>query len=518
MREILLAFTGGDNPVARADALLQAGLIAGVNRDGSLQPAPGKFDSSMPPTPANLTAGGALATIILSWDATTSKNVAYAEVWRADSDDFSLAALIGRADGRIYTDSIGGAATRYYWIRYISKSNIPGAFNAEAGTAATTAHDASYLLDVLAANPPAGTTYNPLLYVQATDIVIDGVTIPAGVYANSAFLRNLSVTNAQIANLAVDNAKIASLDAAKITAGDIDANRIKANIVTALIGKYNTLSALSASVGQLEINAGGYLRTEGVTSYTNGLGIWMGQVGGSYKMRIGNPAGNSLTWDGTNLTIVGGGTFSGALSAASGTFVGDISAASGNFRGQITGGAFTGYAWPAAGTSGFYLGPSGLLIGNVNNGKYVQISAAGDLYAPGFSIVNGSATFSGAITAASGTFVNTLNVAGNAITQTSVNGGGSGTADIWTTTYGGPIQVLAYSQSFVGGQNASSSVTLSIYRDGILLTTAHGEGFHNSSAVAMWIDSPGTGSHHYTAINPDLGAGWTFLTVLETKR
>lgn len=40
---------------------------------------------------------------------------------------------------------------------------------------------------------------------------------------------------------------------------------------------------------------------------------------------------------------------------------------------EIMGGDYTGYAWPAAGTTGFYLGPSGLLLGNYNNGKYLQV-------------------------------------------------------------------------------------------------------------------------------------------------
>jgi hypothetical protein len=62
---------------------------------------------------------------------------------------------------------------------------------------------------------------------------------------------------------------------------------------------------------------------------------------------------------------------------------------------QITGGSFTGYAWPPAGQQGFFLGPGGLLMGNSNNGKYVQITEGGDFYAPGFNIINGQATFSG---------------------------------------------------------------------------------------------------------------------------
>lgn len=49
------------------------------------------------------------------------------------------------------------------------------------------------------------------------------------------------------------------------------------------------------------------------------------------------------------------------------------------FRGSIYGGAFTGWAWPAAGQSGYYLGSEGLLMGNANGGRYVQISSNGSM-------------------------------------------------------------------------------------------------------------------------------------------
>ena len=73
------------------------------------------------------------------------------------------------------------------------------------------------------------------------------------------------------------------------------------------------------------------------------------------------------------------------------------------FRGTVTGsdfitGGYSGYAWPPAGQSGCYLGPNGLLLGNANNGKYFQVTSDGNLYAPGFYIENGNATFSGSLT------------------------------------------------------------------------------------------------------------------------
>lgn len=238
MREILRLFTDPLNPAVRAGMLAEAGLIDGYSAQGGIVPTPG-YDGTPPPAPTGLTAGGGLANVILSWDAAPSDSIAHAEIWRAETDSIALAQKIGTAPGQVYADAIGTGATRYYWIRYVSLTNNPGPFNAQTGTPGTTGHDASYLLDVLAANPPAGASYNPLLYVQSAAIVIDGVTVPAGVYMASAYIRALSVTNAQIANLAVDNAKVANLDAVKITTGYLDAARIAVGSLDAKLANIN---------------------------------------------------------------------------------------------------------------------------------------------------------------------------------------------------------------------------------------------------------------------------------------
>jgi hypothetical protein len=86
------------------------------------------------------------------------------------------------------------------------------------------------------------------------------------------------------------------------------------------------------------------------------------------------------------------------------------------------------YSFPTGSVNGgFHLSAAGLLLGNFNAGKYFQVTSGGDIYAPGFVVVAGAATFSGALSAASGTFagtltaaavnaVNTINIAGNAVT------------------------------------------------------------------------------------------------------
>jgi beta-glucanase (GH16 family)/lysophospholipase L1-like esterase len=231
MKAILQAFTDPLNPAIRASALRNLGVLGS---DGVLIVDPnGGGDFGPPPAPTGLEAAGALANIILSWDATSNDNIAHTEIWRAETDDISVAKLIGTAPGQLYVDAIGGAATRFYWIRYRSRAAgyIVGPFNAQAGVQGETGVDPAYLIDVLTANPPPG--YNRFLYVNETALVINGVTVPPGTYMSDAYIANGTITNAKIGNLAVDNAKIANLDAAKITTGYLNAARIEAGSISA---------------------------------------------------------------------------------------------------------------------------------------------------------------------------------------------------------------------------------------------------------------------------------------------
>jgi hypothetical protein len=142
-------------------------------------------------------------------------------------------------------------------------------------------------------------------------------------------------------------------------------------------------------------------------------------------------------------------------------FKGAVFATSGNFAGSVNTGAYTGYAWPAVGNYGSHLSSSGLLIGNYNNNTYFEVNNVGNVYAPGFSIVGGTATFSGNLSGAEGNFSGTVNAGQINLTQlvgdtftyttninkqnpnsnytairvTAVGGGGGGGAS--TTAWGG---------------------------------------------------------------------------------
>lgn len=92
--------------------------------------------------------------------------------------------------------------------------------------------------------------------------------------------------------------------------------------------------------------------------------------------------------------------------------------------GKIHGGGYSAYAWPPAGQNGFYLGPEGLMIGNYNDGQYVQFTQDGNMYAPGMSIDNGNLTISQL------NCIGTHNILEGALTQT-FNGSATNNIDLW---------------------------------------------------------------------------------------
>lgn len=168
---------------------------------------------------------------------------------------------------------------------------------------------------------PAGSGIAPAVpfIVQATATEIGGVAIPRGVYMDSAFIQNASITNAKIG-------------------GDIWSS----NYVAGQAGWYLNRA------GNMEINnlhARGSLSGGAYTAYawppSGGAGFYIGQEGALF----GSPASGQylqLTSDGRlyapGIALTGGGaTFSGVLSGASGTFAGALSATSGTL-GVITSG------------------------------------------------------------------------------------------------------------------------------------------------------------------------------------
>jgi hypothetical protein len=188
------------------------------------------------------------------------------------------------------------------------------------------------------------------------------------------------------------------------------------------------------------------------------------------------------------------GTFSGDITGATGTFSGTVNV------GQLAFGAFTSYAWPSSGTGG-YFGPGGLLLGNANTGRYFQVTDGGDLYAPGFSVVGGTLQVNQA------NVINTLNIAGNAVTiplGADIPGVLQATNATSTviaqcgpfTSQGGTVLVTGY----FGVPLPAYSWTWRLVRNGVSLPTPSVFSTTGGYHAATVVDTPGAGSVTYQII------------------
>jgi len=104
--------------------------------------------------------------------------------------------------------------------------------------------------------------------------------------------------------------------------GDASATNVTIDATNGLRIRSGTTNKLVADTsGNLSLTGAFSIGTSGsfssgATGYSTGTGWWMDYNGGTPRFRIGNPAGNQLTWDGTTLTLTGNG--SGLTSIAGG--------------------------------------------------------------------------------------------------------------------------------------------------------------------------------------------------------
>jgi hypothetical protein len=108
-----------------------------------------EIDYSTPPAPTALTASGGFEQIFLGWNGAGFASYSFTEIWRASANDLSQAVLVGTSVAALYVDSVPSNATRYYWVRFISKASVKGPFNSTTGTSATSAINTQYVLSTL---------------------------------------------------------------------------------------------------------------------------------------------------------------------------------------------------------------------------------------------------------------------------------------------------------------------------------------------------------------------------------
>jgi hypothetical protein len=257
---------------------------------------------------------------------------------------------------RVQLTSAGtiGSNTSTYWYSSGPHNFIIGDIIEITGAGVPQALTVNYVDGYQFRTQYTGTVAFTLTNVYAAKISIPFIVDSGVVYIDSAFIKNASITNAKIENLAVDAAKIANatITGGKIANATIEGSKIAASTITGSLIANSTIT-------------GGLIANSTITT---------AKVADTLQ---------STNYDATNgwqINKAGTATFN------------ELSV-----RGVINGGAFTSYDWPTTGTFGYHLGPNGLRMGNLNDGKYFQVTQDGNIEAPGLTINNGAATFTGSL-------------------------------------------------------------------------------------------------------------------------
>ena len=247
-------------------------------------------DLTPPSVITNLTVTGAYSVINMSWTAPIDGNFSQTEVWSHTSDSIGDATLTGITPTFTFSDPVGGDATRYYWVRAVSTSNIYGPFNSAAGTVGTTATDVAHQLEVLG----NAITSSQLASSLATPIaLIPGIQTTANAAATSAQLSTEATTRAT-----ADSALSSTVSTLSSTVGD-NTSAIQTEATT----RATADSALSSTVSTLSSTVGdntSAIQTEATTRATADSAL------SSTVSTLSSTVGGHTTSIQTNATSVNG--------------------------------------------------------------------------------------------------------------------------------------------------------------------------------------------------------------------
>ena len=127
-------------------------------------------DLSIPPAPTGLEASGAFTQIIVNWNAAQYGNHAYTEVFRSRNDEIGGAILVTTSNSFVITDVVGYDQEFYYWVRFVSTSDIRGPFNKTNGVKASTLEDIAATMAALSeelSNLPGYSAITGLITTQS---------------------------------------------------------------------------------------------------------------------------------------------------------------------------------------------------------------------------------------------------------------------------------------------------------------------------------------------------------------
>ena len=306
---------------------------------------------------------------------------------------------------------------------------ITGTSGAEAGPKIGIA----FATDAFSIASPDGARKTTPFYVQTSPTTVNGVSIPAGVYMDSANIGNVTALWGRFGTLVADSIQATAISASQLTAGN------------------GVIGGTLKSSNYVADSSGWTLRPDGVAEFSGVV------VRGTIYSTAGTIGGITINANGLNA------------------------------------GAYTGYGWPAGSGTGFHLGPNGLLLGNPSTGRYVEISKSGDIYAPGFSVVNGAMNISQA------NVIDTLQIMGDAVTVPAGATAAMGqvAAVVVRMTSPGRVMVIG-NASWLAENNSASSAWVRVVcagQAGAQTSVSLSPGY-SGSATAMGMFDVGVGDHY----------------------
>ena len=138
-----------------------------------------KGDLTIPPAPTGLEASGAFTEIIVTWNPAQYSNHAFTEVWRSRDDEVGTATLITTTASFIITDPVGYDQTYFYWVRFVSTSNVRGPFNQTNGTKADTIENIGAVMQQLSESLSNLPGFNLITTTAAAANIIKSSSAPS---------------------------------------------------------------------------------------------------------------------------------------------------------------------------------------------------------------------------------------------------------------------------------------------------------------------------------------------------
>ena len=463
-----------------------------ANMAGALIPTVAPRNRAIPPKPDGFNvSGGFNGRIDLTWTipGVLYGNHAYTNVYRSETDNFANAILVGREAGSFYTDDVRADTEPkiyYYWITFTSESGIDGPTNATSGTAGQALVDVAYLLETLTDNladaPATLGASDQTLILHAERFAIR--TGPAGAVTYPLVIASVNGTPTVV----LDTAIIRDGTIQEGQLGPITFGKLEAADGTPITTVGGLLKADYIDVDNLSVaEAATFFGDAQSGSYGTGVSGWR-------LLQTGNAEFNDITArghiemdtgyiaDGVSIGGLGSFAYKGSL------FYSEVTGTKPPTDADNTGSNTAANTNAVAGTA------ATTVRDNAAMGNSAK-SVTNNWTRPGQTLIDGNKIFTG------DAYVDTAQIAGNAITLLQAQSGGSYTGSSgWTNlidfTYytgvvSGNIDVLVnWGGIITGGKNGGDFFTPTYARLRIVIggsggTTVTADGTSQRVGVGM---------------------------------